>query len=134
MTDPLMQSNVATGGGDLIGVAIGGSHNRVTGSKIVVQGTDNEVPVTLDRVMERLAELERAVKGADLSPELRQDALADVLTAREALSRPRPGVSRAQNALRGTAADLEFCGRTEAGAAVLALVTAVIDLLDTLAG
>jgi hypothetical protein len=134
MTAPPVQSNVDTGGGDMIGVAVGGSHNRVTGSRTVVQGTGNEGPVTLERVMERLAELERAVEGADLSPELRQDALADVRTAREALSRPRPGVSRAQNALRGTAAELAGGGRTTAVTAVITLATAVIDMLGRLAG
>jgi len=131
--DPLLQSNVDTGGGDMIGVAVGGSHSRAMGSKTVAQGTGTGVHVTLDRVMERLAELERAVEGADLSPELRHDALADVRTAREALSRSRPGVSRAQNALRGMATELAGGGRTEAVAAVVTLATAVIDMLGRLA-
>jgi hypothetical protein len=126
------QSNVDTGGGDMIGVAIGGSHNHATGTKSVVHNGDARA--TLDRVMELLAELERAVEGADLSPELRQDALADVHTAREALSRPTPGVGRARNALRGSTEEIQRSGRTEAVTSIVTLATAVMDMLGRLVG
>ena len=128
-----MHSSVNSGGGDVVGVAVGGSYNYVAGTKTVTQAAQN-VPVTVDQVMERLAELERAVKGVGLSPELRDDALADVRTAREALSRPSPGVDRARNTLRGTAAELKGGSRTEAVTSVATLVTAVLDMLGRLAG
>lgn len=133
MSEPLPRADVRSGGGDLVGVAIGGSYNYVTGTKTVTHAAAN-APVTLGQVVERLAELERAVRDADLPAELRGDALADVRTAREALSRPSPGVDRARNTLQGTAAQLGGGGRTEALTAAAGLVSAVLDMLGRLAG
>lgn len=127
------QSTISTGGGDMVGVSIGGSYNYVTGTKTVTQAVP-DTPVTVDEVMARLAELERAVQGAELPAQLRDDALADVRTAREALSRPTPGVDRARNTLAGTAAELEGGSRTEAATSVFTLVTAVLDMLGRLTG
>jgi hypothetical protein len=133
MTEPLPHTDVRSGGGDLVGVAIGGSYNYVAGTKTVTQSPPN-APVTVDQVMERLAELERAVEGADLPTGIRDDALADVRTARDALARPSPGVDRARNTLRGTASELEGSGRIEGVTSVATLVTAVLDMLGRLAG
>jgi hypothetical protein len=130
---PPLQSNVDTGGGDMVGVAVGGSHNRVQGTKTVVQAPAGPSP-TVAEVMERLAELERAVEAAGLSGDLRDDALADVRTAREALSRGQPAVGRARNALTGTLDGLKAGGRAEAVTSVATLVTAVLDMLSRLAG
>jgi hypothetical protein len=127
MTAPL-QSNIDTGGGDMVGVAIGGSHNRVQGTKTVVH---HGPPPTVAAVMERLAELERAVQG--LSGDLRDDALADVRTAREALSRGEPAVARARSTLTGTLEGLKG-RRAEAVTSAATLVTAVLDMLSRLAG
>lgn len=133
MNGPSLRTDVNSGGGDMVGVSIGGSYNYVAATKTVNQ-TGSADPVTMDQVMERLAELERAVAGAEVPAQLRDDALADVRTAREALSRPEPGVDRARNTLRGTASELEGSGRTEAVTSVVALVTAVLDMLGRLAG
>lgn len=129
MSGPSLRTDVNSGSGDMVGVSIGGSYNYVAATRTVTQ-TGPNVPVTMDQVMERLAELERAVEGAELPGQLRGDALADVRTAREALSRATPGVDRARNTLQGTAAELEGSGsRTESAASMIPLVTAVLDMV-----
>lgn len=129
MTAP-NQSNIKTGGGDMVGVAIGGSNNTVSGSKTVVHSGP---PPTIADVIQRLAELERAVEAAGLDPELRQDALADVRTARDALSRPQPASARARGVLQGTLEQLKG-SRAEAVTSVVTLATAVLEMLSRLAG
>jgi hypothetical protein len=128
------QSNIDTRGGDLVGVVIGGSNNRARGSKTTVQPPGTGAPVTVDQVLEQLAELEHAVQGSTLSNVLRQDTLDNVQTAREALSRDTPGVGRARHMMEGTLQELKTGGRTEAVTAVVALVTAVLEMLSRLAG
>jgi hypothetical protein len=134
VSGPSRRTSVDSGGGDMVGVSVGGSYNYVVGTKTVTHAP-SDAPVTVDQVMERLAELERAVQGAELPAQLRDDALADVRTAREALARPTPGVDRARNTLQGTAAELEGSrSRIESATTMIPLVTAVLDMLGKLAG
>jgi hypothetical protein len=128
------QSNVDTRGGDLVGVVIGGTHNRASGSKTTIQTYGPGSPVTVPQVMERLDELERAVQGSVMSNELRQDTLSNVATAREALARDTPAVTRAKHFMDGTLQELKAGGRMEGLTAVAGLVTAIVEMLGALAG
>jgi hypothetical protein len=128
------QSNVDTGGGDMVGVAIGGSNNQVNGSKTVVQTYGAGGPVTVPQVMERLDELERALEGSSIPGQLRQDTLSNVRTAREALARDTPAIGRARHHMEGALQELKTGGRIEGFTAVVTLVTAVVEMLGRLAG
>lgn len=128
------QSNVDTGGGDMVGVSIGGSNNQVNGSKTVVQTYGAGAPVTVPQVMERLDELERALEGSSIPVQLRQDTLSNVRTAREALARDTPAVGRARHSMEGALQELKTGGRVEGLTAVVTLVTAVVEMLGRLAG
>lgn len=128
------QSNVDTRGGDLVGVVIGGTHNRASGSKTTIQTYGPGSPVTVQQVAERLDELERAVEGSHMSNQLREDTLANVRTAREALAREAPAVVRARHTMEGTLQELKAGGRMEGLTAVVGLVTAIVEMLGALAG
>lgn len=128
------QSNIDTRGGDLVGVVIGGTQNRARGSKTTIAGCGQGSPVTVQQVMERLDELERAVEGSHMSNELRQDTLSNLQTAREALARDTPAVVRARHTMAGTLQELKVGGGTEGLTAVVGLVTAVVEMLGSLAG
>lgn len=128
------QSNLDTRGGDLVGVVIGGTQNRASGSKTTIQTYGPGAPVTVQQVMERLDELERAVEGSTMSNQLRQDTLANVQTAREALARDTPAVVRARHTMDGTLQELRTGGGMEGLTAVVGLVTAIVEMLGSLAG
>jgi hypothetical protein len=128
------QSNIDTRGGDLVGVVVGGKQNRARGSKTTIQTYGPGSPVTVQQVMERLDELERAVEGSHMSNQLRQDTLSNVQTAREALGRETPAVVRARTTMEGTLEELGTGGRMEGLTAVVTLVTAIVEMLGALAG
>jgi hypothetical protein len=127
------QSNIDTRGGDLVGVAIGGSGNQVNGSKTTLHGSSTGAPITLDQVMERLGQLEQALQGSTMTNELRVDTLSNVAAAREALGRETPNVKRAGTMMEGTLDELSTAGRSESLASVVALATAIVEMLKALA-
>jgi len=128
------QSNIDTRGGDMVGVVVGGSGNRASGSKTTVQTYGPGSPVTVHQVIEQLDELERAVQGSRMSNELRTDTVDNVRTAREALSRDQPSIVRAHHTMEGTLRELRGSGQVEGVTAVVALVTAIVEMLSRLAG
>lgn len=119
-------------GGDMVGVAVGSDHAVVSGTQHVVQGPGGVVNV--HQVLGRMSELEEAVQRSALPPHLRDDALANVRQAREALQRDTPGVVRARNLLEGSLRELGESAHLPAVTAVATLVTSVLDLLGRLAG
>ena len=110
-------------GGFSVGGDIGGNVNNVQGDNNQGElGDNNQVtqqnqvgdtpPLTKEKVIELLVELEALVKGAELPEETKEEVVEDLSSAKKAANREEPNKNRALDRLGSVAETLEKTSKT----------------------